>query len=607
MRQRLQRGHQAEKVAAPEDEVVGDSENPGGAQVPPIESEPAIDILEVDEFGLHADWGLEDYLSYVETLATQNKWSPEKKAEAEAHYQAKFAELNGEQSPPRETMQTEEGASPEEVRKERGVISPEEYMAELEELVRWNAPFEKPFGDSEPDDDNPQKSGHLNAAGEGDPDAPTESELQAEMMFKQHARGEEAPEEVEEEEEGGELQSMLGDPGREMDPAEQLRRHKAALESFGKTSRELVTAGKQPQKKRRSKATGRKPNSVWGVVGGKKPVAGAALLAGKPEAAGATGQKGSGGAQKEKKVAPTGAIGKPAAGEGKQTLEKGGSGKAVVGAKRKSSVAITPPRPEKKPRRYKPGTLALREIRKYQKSTDFLIPKSTFARIVKRLCSTYLKQQDLRWQASALDALLEASQDFVVGLFGDAVFCQAHGKRKTLMKKDLDLAKRIRGIRNEDDKLPLQEAVEHVVDRRDTKVYDPNPNKERWKPPKQVEREAREKGKSDAARRTTRAAQGPQGGAETSKAKDKGKTTARGPEEGAKTEKRKETKAKQGPGVGAKSSGERAEVVEGALEEFQGGAEKSKPGGESGEASRTGRPTPTPATWRQACQLGSAL
>ncbi|GAQ89161.1 hypothetical protein KFL_004920095 [Klebsormidium nitens] len=141
------------------------------------------------------------------------------------------------------------------------------------------------------------------------------------------------------------------------------------------------------------------------------------------------------------------------------------------------------------------------------------------------------------------------------------------------MKKEPHLAKRNRGIRNEDNKLPLQEAVEHVVDRRDTRVYDPDPYK------------------------------GAQRGAEKSEGKDKGKKrTAQGPEEGAKTEKlpenRKETKAKQGPGVGAKPSGERAEVDAGALEESQGGAEKSKrgtkrgkeaeePGGESGEASRT--------------------
>ena len=396
MRPKLQRGHKAEKVAAPEDVVqVGDSENPGGAQVL---SPPAIDrlVVELDDIGARCNYDLGDFLSVLQTLAAQNNWSPKKVAREEARYRAQFAELNGEQSPPPETMQTEEGA-PEEVRKERGVISPEDYEAGIEELKRWNAPFERPFGDSEPDEDNPQKSGHLNAAGEVDPDAPTESELQAEVMFKQHARGEEAPEEVEEEEEGGELQSMLGDPGREMDPAEQHRRHKAAVESFGKTSRELGTARKQPQKKRRSKATGRKPTSVWGVVGGKKPVAGAALLAGKPEAAGATGQKGSGGAQKKKKVAPTGAIEKPAAEEpGKQKLAEGGSGKAVVGGKRKSSAAITRWESAKKPRRYKPGTIALREIRKYQKSTDNLIPRSTFARIVKRLCNKYSKKEDLR-------------------------------------------------------------------------------------------------------------------------------------------------------------------------------------------------------------------
>ncbi|GAQ92323.1 histone H3 [Klebsormidium nitens] len=377
MRPKLQRGHQAEKVAAPEDEV-GNYENSGKAQVP-SESEPAIDRLEREEFGLRGAWGPKDYLSYVETLAAQKKWSRENKTEAEAHYQAQFAErVSGEQSPPPVTVQTEEGA-PEEVQKERGIMIPEEYQAELDEIARNNAPFEKPFQDSEPDEDDPPKSGHLNA-GEDDPDAPTKSELQENLMFMEHARGEEAPAEVEEERRE-ELHSMLGEPVWEVDPAEQHKKHKASIKSFGKISRELVTAGKQPQKKRRSKATRRKPSSVWGVVGGKKPVAWAAVLAGKPEAVEATGQKGSRDAKKRKKVAPTGAIENPAAGEGKQKVAKGGSGKAVVGGRQKASAATTPSRPEKKLRRYKLGTLALREFRKKQKSTDFLIPRSTFARI----------------------------------------------------------------------------------------------------------------------------------------------------------------------------------------------------------------------------------
>ena len=134
-----------------------------------------------------------------------------------------------------------------------------------------------------------------------------------------------------------------------------------------------------------------------------------------------------------------------------------------------------------------------------------------------------------------MDALLEATQDFVVGLFGDAIFCQAHGKRKTLQKKDLDLARRIRGIRNEDNTLPLQAAVEHGLGHKREKVeYEPGKaDEKRWKSAKQIEREARERATKDAKRtqkaelqRQTRmaaereareAAQGPQGGAETSK------------------------------------------------------------------------------------------
>ena len=120
----------------------------------------------------------------------------------------------------------------------------------------------------------------------------------------------------------------------------------------------------------------------------------------------------------------------------------------------------------------------------------------------------------LRWQSSALDALLEASQDFIVGLFGDAIFCVAHGKRKTLQVKDLDLARRTRGIRDDNDRLPLQREVEHGRSYDKREYYPDLPaGAERWKPPRQIEREERE------ARERERAAQNAaRGAAETSKA-----------------------------------------------------------------------------------------
>lgn len=97
----------------------------------------------------------------------------------------------------------------------------------------------------------------------------------------------------------------------------------------------------------------------------------------------------------------------------------------------------------KKPHRYKPGTVALREIKKYQKSTDLLIRKLPFQRIVKDIA--YDSNSDLRFQSSALLALQEAVEAYLVGLFEDTNMCAIHAKRVTIMVKDVKLARRIRG------------------------------------------------------------------------------------------------------------------------------------------------------------------
>jgi histone H3 len=97
----------------------------------------------------------------------------------------------------------------------------------------------------------------------------------------------------------------------------------------------------------------------------------------------------------------------------------------------------------KKPHRFKPGTVALREIRKYQKSTDLLIRKLPFQRLVREIASDF--KSDLRFQSSAVLALQEASESYLVGLFEDTNLCAIHAKRVTIMPKDIQLAKRIRG------------------------------------------------------------------------------------------------------------------------------------------------------------------
>ncbi|XP_015263082.1 PREDICTED: histone H3-like centromeric protein A [Gekko japonicus] len=97
-------------------------------------------------------------------------------------------------------------------------------------------------------------------------------------------------------------------------------------------------------------------------------------------------------------------------------------------------------------RRYRPGQRAMLEIRKYQKSTNLLIQKLPFARVVREICLDYTRGVDMQWQAMALLALQEAAEAFLVHLMEDAYICAIHAKRVTLYPKDIQLARRIRGI-----------------------------------------------------------------------------------------------------------------------------------------------------------------
>lgn len=95
-------------------------------------------------------------------------------------------------------------------------------------------------------------------------------------------------------------------------------------------------------------------------------------------------------------------------------------------------------------RRYRPGEKALREIRFYQKNTELLIRRLPFARLVREV-QTYFFRKEYRWQAEAMLALQEAAEAHLVGLFEDANLCTIHAKRVTVMPKDIQLARRIRG------------------------------------------------------------------------------------------------------------------------------------------------------------------
>ena len=97
----------------------------------------------------------------------------------------------------------------------------------------------------------------------------------------------------------------------------------------------------------------------------------------------------------------------------------------------------------KKPYRYHPGTVALREIRKYQKSTDLLIRKLPFQRLVREIAQDF--KSDLRFRGSGMESLQEAGEAYLVGLFEDANLIAIHAKRVTVQFKDIELCRRLRG------------------------------------------------------------------------------------------------------------------------------------------------------------------
>ncbi|KAK8972994.1 hypothetical protein V6N11_028583 [Hibiscus sabdariffa] len=141
---------------------------------------------------------------------------------------------------------------------------------------------------------------------------------------------------------------------------------------------------------------------------------------------------------------------------------------------RKTGQATPTQGTSRKPHRFRPGTRALQEIRKFQKSTNLLIPAASFIREgasyqvpsfdsenyiavinilpvtypnhIVRAISYHFAPDISRWQAEALVAIQEAAEDYLIQLFGDAMLCAIHAKRVTLMKKDIQLARRLGGV-----------------------------------------------------------------------------------------------------------------------------------------------------------------
>ena len=130
----------------------------------------------------------------------------------------------------------------------------------------------------------------------------------------------------------------------------------------------------------------------------------------------------------------------------KQTARKSVGGKAprAIAAQKTTLVSTSALRIK---RRYRPGTRALMEIRRYQKSGDALLLRAPFQRLVRETIERVMPEKQLRLQSTALEALREASEAYLVGLFADTNLCALHAGRVTIEAKDMKLARRIRGER----------------------------------------------------------------------------------------------------------------------------------------------------------------
>ncbi len=99
----------------------------------------------------------------------------------------------------------------------------------------------------------------------------------------------------------------------------------------------------------------------------------------------------------------------------------------------------------RKPHRWRPGTVAAREIRKFQKTTNLLIRKAPFQHVVRKIALKFAKS-NLQMQSTAVLALQEAAKYFMVDVFNNTNMCAAHGKHVTIKVKDLVLACLIQGV-----------------------------------------------------------------------------------------------------------------------------------------------------------------
>ena len=132
---------------------------------------------------------------------------------------------------------------------------------------------------------------------------------------------------------------------------------------------------------------------------------------------------------------------------------KGGKQPQKLLSQKLLCLGTTPTGGIKKPHGYRPRLVALREIRRYQKSTECLIKRSPFQKLIWEISQEYCicpqgpgtLSMQVRFQSTAIAALQEAAENFIVGLFEDINLLDVHTKRVTVMLRDIQLALRIRG------------------------------------------------------------------------------------------------------------------------------------------------------------------
>jgi histone H3 len=116
-------------------------------------------------------------------------------------------------------------------------------------------------------------------------------------------------------------------------------------------------------------------------------------------------------------------------------------------SRQRATKGSTNPEGVKKVHRFKPGTVALHEIRYQQKNSEgFCIRKANFRRLTREIGQNY--RDDLRFSGNFIALFQFVVESYLIDLLKHAYLCSIHAKRQTLEPKDLQLARRIRGERS---------------------------------------------------------------------------------------------------------------------------------------------------------------